>query len=314
MHFIYPEAPPQRPSKGPAAKIDISLPQDNSATIHLNADQAFSKGLADKPIFTHTLQHTDTRTSSENGPREIQLSHDSEPHSIPIPLTSLILTSPLASHRYNNTNSHTSTPETTFSDLSAHDSHRQSQNILPNFSLLNIDSNRQHTDDDTPNLSIFNVAASQDSTHNIGNVPLVTELLGGSIEQRNYFTNVVNVEELLSQSQSQSAMGQQDDAVNVPRFSQLLSQSQNSMEQEDYSANLPLVSELLGGNSQSSSSIEQRNYSGNVPNVTELLSQSQTQSAVEQQDYAGNVPRFSQLLNSSQSSSDNRVSGEVSGV
>ncbi|XP_037025167.1 protein Tube-like isoform X2 [Bradysia coprophila] len=323
------EAPPQRPTTGPAAKIDISLPDDlggidnellngnypnTSEIMDLNRClEAASKNIASKQIFDRSLM-PDRPISEQDLIR--------------------MATAPQLSQDV------ASTPVQTTNHLTRRPEHRDSQIQL---SHVNSEDSQSNTGD-IPNLSIFNVAdgtASGQPECAARNVPYFSQITdrsqstSGSAMSRVYSNdegenstgNVPHLSELMGQLNNQtncsaSAINPMDRISSVPtltslpNFSQLLNQSQsldnrgkkqNSTDHhESPNGNIPHFSQLLSQShptsdnltSEQNSNDTQECFDGNVPHLSQLLSQSHP-TTDEGESFEANVPHLSQLVNQS---------------
>lgn len=175
--FVSTEAPPQRPSSGPAAKIDISLSEDgvedgalmngNYSNSSQNANENMgrnvpSKQLANKEIF-----------STANTPiSEEDLIRHSAAYEL-LPAVTMLLSNSSSHPPGNQANvPTTATSESNSSHHSSHSTSRSSDinlgsepdsDIVPNITLLN------NIPDILPNITLFNNTQSSDTNNSNGN-------------------------------------------------------------------------------------------------------------------------------------------------
>lgn len=237
--FDYPEAPPQRPSKGPAAKIDISLSHDidelilngnypnTSEIMNFNKGHNLSKNIPDKNIPRSELDLIHFSASV------LQLQPNGNATSQAVPTTSDLAT------RQENLASQNSVPEYMDSDSV----------VLPNISHIGHSSTHPLPNQTNVTQQVFTATSSSTMfDRNNSQQQVQSSQIGLSSElSQNNLPNFSMLNEHIAHSNSSNSSSRDEDDL-VPKFSQLNlchSGTQSSTDQQEFSGYVPQLSALF---------------------------------------------------------------------
>lgn len=326
------EAAPPRPTKGPAAKIDISLSEDeivdglangnypNTSDIEeLNRfHEAASKNIASKKLFVRT---SDRPAEEEDGfsPRpEYHGSQQQMLHANGLPQHRINHTTSTMSENKSSSSSRTTNESVIRSLSTPHSPH----NFLPNFEMMNGQSNYSNTGS-AIQLSSAQSSRTADSPHNF--VPNF-EMINSQYYHNSHMQPNLSIFNMADGSVSST--GQQ--AMNVSRI--LIDPSRSSSgsstpiiystDKQHYSnENVPLLSELMPPNqsdrstSASQGNLHSQNIDFDLPNVSMLNIANENnndQTTKQSESYSGNVPHLIQSVDNQRpglNSSDQQDNG-----